>query len=81
MERGERGRNSKKGNGGGGREEKREEVCPGFAFEIYGHLRGRAWKVFLVKSWRDVSVGMKFSRVDLGPRENAFPDPAVALSG
>jgi len=24
------------------REEERDEGCPGFAVEIYGHLRGRA---------------------------------------
>ena len=33
--------------------------CHGFVFEIYGHLRGRAWEVFLLESWRDVSVGMR----------------------
>ena len=38
---------------------RREEGCPGFAFEIYNHLRGKAWEVFLVESWRDVSVRMR----------------------
>ena len=50
----------RKGNGGGreGRR-RREEECPGFVFEIYGHLRGRAWEVFPVESWRDVLVEMR----------------------
>jgi len=31
---------------------------------------GPAWEVFLVESWRDVSVRMRHG---IGPRENAFP--------
>ena len=35
-----------------------------------GTGEGPAWEVFLVESWRDVSVRMKHA---IGPRENAFP--------
>jgi len=44
---------------GKGKGEGERGGCPGFAFEIYGHLRRRAWEVFPVESWRDVSVGMR----------------------
>ena len=37
---------------------------------------GPAWEVFLVESWRDISVRMRHA---IGPRENAFPTRSPPL--
>ena len=48
-----------------------------------GTGEGPVWEVFLVESWRDVSVRMRHANDAIGPRENAFPtpQPPVALDG
>ena len=54
----------RKGNVGGERERKREDRrgVLNLPLKYICHLRGRAWEVFPIESWRDVSVGMRLQQ-------------------